>query len=154
MKFLSEFKGMDDYKIIDAEKEFLLTIKGNNQEDFNVRGFIDLLYYDNEGRLVVHDWKSKSRFKSKNEQKDYARQLYMYSHYVKDIYGKFPDLLRFGMFRKQKQVDIPFDKTDFESAMNWIQETVRSIRNETKFKKNKDDWFCSQICDFRNIGLC
>lgn len=154
LNFLTDFKGFPNCKIIEAEKYFALPVQMDEQEDFNVRGFIDLIYKDEKGRLVVHDWKSKAGFKTKAEQKKYARQLYMYSYYIKEKYGKAPDLLRFGMFRKQQYVDIPYNEADFEGTFDWIRETVSAIRQETKFRQNKDDFFCGKLCDFRSIGMC
>ena len=55
------------------------------ESEFN--GIIDLVYEDEQGRLIVHDYKSKSSFKNKAEQKKYARQLYLYSLHIKEKYG-------------------------------------------------------------------
>ena len=57
------------------------------------------------------DHKSKGKFKSKKEQAEYARQLYVYAKYVKEKYGKFPKVLIFNMFNAGELIKIPFNKS-------------------------------------------
>lgn len=144
LSYCENFKGYPDQKILEVEANFVIPI-----DDWLFNGIIDLLYIDEQGRLVVQDYKSKSSFKSKAEQKEYARQLYLYSLYVKEKYGKFPELLRFSMFRKQKYTDIPFNTSDCEEALSWAKNTVSAIRNCWDFSPSCEDFYGNQLCNHR-----
>ena len=149
-RFVSEFEGVDAKEILGVEEHFEIPVAATDGRDsFIIQGFIDLIYIDSVGRLVVHDWKSKAKFKNPAEQKKYARQLYIYSSYIKQKYGKFPDLLRFHMFRNMKDVDINFNEADYDEAMAWVQKTVKQIRDCREFCCNPDDFYCQYLCDIR-----
>lgn len=140
-----EDKGWD---ILGVEQEFDLICHGTGSP-FILRGFIDLIYREN-GKLVFHDWKSKSKFKSRKELADYARQLYLYSRYAEKSGWGFPGVLRFYCFRDQKAYDIPFKKADYDAAWEWADKTVQQIRNTEMFLQNRSsDFMCSELCDFR-----
>ena len=144
LEFLKTFRGFEGYKILGVEEKFESII-----DDFVFTGIIDLIYEDNDGNLVVHDWKSKSDFKNNAEMHQYARQLYSYCIYVKEKFGRFPDICRFYMFRTQKPVDIKFSEYDFDEAIDWIKNTVKTIRECWDFQPKHDDWFCNQLCNHR-----
>jgi hypothetical protein len=143
--YLTDFEGFgDNYDVVAAEGEFEEII----DNDFILHGYIDLLLRDKAtGDLIVEDHKSKSSFKNKREQKEYARQLYLYSLHIYRKYGQFPKLLRFNMFRKQKTVDIPFNKKDYDEALLWAQNTVKEIRECTDYPPTVDDFFCRYLCN-------
>lgn len=158
--FLERFDGFDDeYETLGVEQPFVVDFG-----DFKLRGFIDLILRDKKtGGIVVLDWKSKSKFASKKEQAEYARQPYLYSKYIFDTYGVWPEKLRFYMFRKDTMVDIPFSQYDYNEAVEWARSQVRRI--EYKIDNDDDGWmpredlvgkdgqpnfFCSFICGFRN----
>ena len=73
IQFLSNFSGYDKYKILEVESEFELEI-----DDWLFTGIMDLLFEDENGKLILLDYKSKSSFKNKKEKIEYARQLYLY----------------------------------------------------------------------------
>lgn len=148
--FFENFEGLGDIKVLGVEKRFEHEIKPEDEDPFMFTGIIDLLYEDEEGRLVVHDWKSKSKFKTKAEQKKYARQLYLYSMYVKEQYGRYPDILRFYMFRKNTPINIEFNKDDFDEAIKWAKDSVHEIRHCNEFPAFYDEFFCKNLCDYRN----
>jgi hypothetical protein len=83
--FFTDFDGIGDYEILGIEDHFEIQI-----EDFIFNGYIDLILKDKNDQLIVWDWKSKKSFKDAEEEKHYRRQLYLYSYYVKEKYGKFP----------------------------------------------------------------
>ena len=83
-----------------------MTIRG-----LEVRGFIDLLVRDrNDGRLIVVDHKSKSRFKSDQELELYGFQPYLYAEWVLQTYGEYPKELVFNLFRAGDQSHHPLHR--------------------------------------------
>ena len=145
LTFLQNFQGYNDIEILGAEKDFEYKI-----DDWMFNGVIDLIYKDQQGRLVIQDYKSKATFKNKAEQAKYARQLYLYSIYVKDTYGRYPDILKFSMFRKEKEIIIPFDQNDFDEAVNWAKNTVKEIRNCWDYSPRCEEFFAQNLCNHRN----
>lgn len=142
--FFKNFKGYSGVKILEVEKSFDYEF-----DDWIYTGVIDLILEDEDGKLILQDYKSKGAFKSKKEQAEYARQLYLYSLFVKEKYGKFPDILRFLMFRKNKTVDIPFKETECSEAIEWAKDTVKQIRNCWDFYPSCEEFFGKNLCNHR-----
>ena len=150
VEYFTNFEGFDEIgEIIDAEIKVTTDL-----EDWDVKyqftGFIDLLLKKDDEYIVL-DHKSKGKFKSKKEQSEYARQLYVYAKYVKEKYGKFPKTLIFNMFNAGELIKIPFNKTDYEEAINWCVDTINKIKEEIKFDKNVNNFFCDNLCNHRKI---
>lgn len=152
MEFLSAFNGFDDYEILGVEHEIGEEIDFEHGDNFVLKGYIDLLYRQkSDGALVIHDWKSKAKFASRAEQAKYARQLYTYAIYTYRQYGVYPDILRFYCFRKQLQVDIPFNIGDYKKTWKWVNKTVAAIRECEMFETKQSQFMCAELCDYRNI---
>lgn len=142
-KYLEDFNGYSD-KVLGAEVGFSFTRTVLGKER-TVVGYIDRVSYDNNG-IIVTDYKSKSKFKSKEELRDYTRQLYMYSKAIKDMYGEFPYMLIFDQFKDGKETKIRFNKDDFDETNSWIDNTIKSIYDESIFAPKEDIFFCSFLC--------
>lgn len=148
LAYFKDFKGFGPYKVLAVEDRFETEI-----DDWLFNGVIDLVLEDKDGNIIIEDHKSKSSFKNKAEQQKYARQLYLYAHYVMQKYGKPPKELIFNMFRKQILVRIPFNAEEYKEALQWAKNTVLAIREEQTYEPTFDDFFCDNLCDFRN-GSC
>lgn len=144
VEFLSSFEGFDGLKILGVEQEFDVQV-----DDWLLRGFIDLTYETADGQLVIRDWKSATKW-SKKDLAEHARQLYLYSLWVKEKYGRFPDMLQFYHFRDHKTSDIPFNQNDFEKALDWARQTVDEIRNAWVYDAKPDYYWCHYICGARD----
>ena len=149
LDFLKSFQGYDNYKILGVEKEFEVEFN-----DWIFNGIIDLIFEDEDGRLIIRDYKSKASFSKAEEQKEYARQLYLYSMYISDTYGKFPNELQFLMFRKQSLIRIPFEVNNFCEAFRWAQNTVKAIREAFDYppvcKLSSFNYYAANLCNFRD----
>lgn len=143
--FFWAFTGYGDSRILDVENDFEYEI-----DDWIFNGVIDLVLLDENKKLIVLDYKSKASFKTKKEQKVYARQLYLYALHVKKKYGRYPDILRFSLIRKNQVVDVPFNIKDLEEAVCWARNTVAEIRSCWYYPSNPDQFFCQNLCNFRN----
>lgn len=161
-EYFENFEGFpEEWELIASEQEVRFEIEGRP-----FLGYIDLIVKDkNSGRYIVVDHKSKSKFKDDNEKKEYARQLYLYSIYIKKEYGVYPSHLIFNMFRANDVVTIEFDKNMLQEAIDWFVNTTDSIKNDDKFtdkiavsyKKSgkklkdfkRDDFFCNELCGVR-----
>lgn len=149
LEYLQNFPGYDDRTILEVEAKFDLDI-----DDWIFNGVIDLVYKDKDGRLIIQDYKSKSSFKNKKEQAEYARQLYLYALYVKEKYGKYPDALQFSMFRKNNVIEIPFSEDNLNEAVDWAKETVKAIRECWDFTPTCEEFFSENLCNHREYCDC
>ena len=145
VEFLKNFKGYSDCNILGVEKSFDVPI-----DDWTFTGIADLIFEDSSSTLVVQDYKSKAGFSSKSEKAKYARQPYLYSMWVKEEYGKYPDVLRFLMFRKNITIDIPFDETAFKEAVGWAKDTVSEIRSCWSYEPTCDSFYGNSLCNHRS----
>lgn len=151
----------DNWKLVESEKEIRLDIDGNS-----FIGYIDLIVKDkNTGKYIIVDHKSKSKFKDENEQAEYARQLYLYSLYIKEEYDEYPSFMIFNMFRANEVVEIKFSKKALNEAVKWFTDTIEKIKKDTTFKDKiaieyrkkgkslkeykKSDFFCNHLCGVR-----
>jgi hypothetical protein len=144
IEYFTNFDGFDDYKIIGIEKKIEFKI-----EDYKFIGYIDSLLEDKDENLIIQDYKSKAKFKSKKEKKEYARQLYIYTIPIIEEYKKNPYKLIFNMFRKNEIVEIPFNIKDLEEAKKWVLDTIGMISKEKNFDATVNDFFCNQLCNHR-----
>jgi len=144
LEFLSSFLGYDDFKILGVEEDFEVGI-----DDWSFTGIMDLIYETKDGQLILLDYKSKSQFKNKEEQRKYARQLYLYCFYIKQKYGRFPNKLIFWTFRKKKQIEIQFNQDEYIEALIWAKYTVKQIRKETGYLPSLEEFYCNNLCNHR-----
>lgn len=145
VSFFANFDGLGNYKVLSVEERF----KENIQDKFYFTGFIDLVLMDENGDIIIVDWKSKSGFKDDAEEKKYRRQLYLYCYYIKQKYGKFPTKLKFNLFRKQDEKIYDFNIDDYNESIKWMFDTVSEIERLIYCKY--DTFYCSNLCGFRYI---
>lgn len=166
LEYFEKFEGFpDNWDIVDSEREIHLDINGNS-----FVGFIDLIAKDkNTGKYIIIDHKSKSKFNNEKEKAEYARQLYLYSLYIKNEFKAFPSHLIFNMFRSDEIIVIDFNEDDLKQAVQWVTDTIDKIKKDASFtdkitlqyeKKNKsldefknDDYFCNNLCGARKYCL-
>lgn len=149
LEYLKNFTGIPNCKkIIDVEKEFHLPY--NN---YSITGKIDLIFEDNNNKLIVLDHKSKKKFKSRKDQAYYARQLYLYAWACKSLYGTYPDVLMFNMIRGEP-IYIDFNIDDMHETLNWFDNTVNEIRSTITFDANVDSFYCNAFCLLGRCELC
>lgn len=145
--YFSSYAGNDDETIgAEVPFSFYINVLG---KDRKIVGYIDRISKDDKGYIVT-DYKSKGKFKNKDEIKKYARQLYMYCIAVKEKYGQYPYKMIFNQFRTGKIITIKFNEKDLNETIQWIKDTIELIYNESEFEPTKNDFWCEHIC---GVGL-
>lgn len=141
LEFFSTFEGQyQDYEVVGVEKKVDMDLCGRR-----FIGYIDLLLKKDDEFYIV-DFKSKSKFKTADEKKHYALQLYLYAEYVRQEYGKYPIGMEFNMFRARTHEIVVFELTEMETAKKWFEQTIQSIYDDEEFNPNPDPFFCKQLC--------
>lgn len=146
-KFFEKYDGIEVGEQIAAEEKFSLLLKIKDKTII-LRGVIDCVALDSYGEYHIIDFKSKSAFKSPEELRDYARQLYLYSIFVKYKYGRFPKTLQFLQFRIDHTEVINFSEDGLNEALNWVY-------NQTELLENEQFWTpkCLQESEKQKQGL-
>ena len=148
-EYFDNFEGFyNDCEVLGIEEEIRIKIG-----EYDFLGYIDLILKSKDGIIIV-DHKSKSKFKSKKEKRDYLRQLYLYSIYVYEKFGEYPIKLIFNMFRNNTIIEEPFNIEALEEAKKWCLDSIAKIYNDTEFATKSDDFFCNWLCSTRSNCIC
>ena len=140
------------YKMLGVEKEIRFELNG---EKF--LGYIDFLGEDKDGNIVIIDNKSRElKPRSKRtkptvkdqELDDMLKQLYLYSAWVIQEYGKPPSKLCFNCFKNRQFIEEPFVETKYNETIAWVFTSIEKIKNVTEFYPNIDYFFCKYLCDY------
>ena len=148
LNYFRNYKGFAPYKVIGVEQDFEMTL--DNGDIF--KGIIDLILqnpYDNS--YVIVDHKSKSEYGMIKDFDKYIKQLYIYSAYIKNTYGIYPDKLVFNMFRSGSFITEQFSLARFQKVMEWLYNTIDLINSAKDFPYKENEYFCQNVCSFRSI---
>ncbi len=152
LEYFRNFDCFDGYKIIGTETKFKTDIAGRP-----FVGVVDMVMEDkSNGELIVLDHKSKSMKEFKKTENEMYKQQLLYSKYIHDEYGKWPDRLMFNLFKEPNncRMSRPFTKEDFVEAYTWATDAIERIEKYELmdfFETKKSDFFCTEICSCRKI---
>lgn len=153
VEYLTNFKEFP-YETIAIEKNFVTEVNGRK-----VQGVIDYIGKDQNGGIVIIDHKSanlKPRSNRKtatiNDQKldEMLRQLYIYSKYILEEYGKYPIKLCFNCFRVGNFIEEEFNEEKYKEALEWIGKVIKEIEVTENFYPRLDAFSCKYICGLTN----
>ena len=149
---------LSGFEILGVEKEAKFKIGKNN-----FIGYIDLLVRDVQtGKIVIVDHKTSEFPLLSNggikkslleKEKSYELQMYLYSAYVKEKYGKFPSILCWNYTRYNKRYAIPFKIDDYNAALEHTDRIIETIKTDTNFSENMNWFYCNKLCGHRNDCL-
>lgn len=147
---------LNDYEVLGVELEMKFKV-----DKYDFIGYIDLLLRDKrDGKIVALDHKSSEypfkqngevKKKSENSFAAYKRQMYLYCKSVFDKYGEYPKEITWNHFKDGgKFATIPFIMAEYEEAIKWFVDTVKTIEKEKDFEAAQDFFYCNNLCNFRN----
>lgn len=119
-------------------------------------GFIDFIG-EKDGEYYVIDHKSrdlKPRSGRANptvkdrELDSMLKQLYLYSTYIKDRFGKFPKALCFNCFKNGEFITEDFSKQSYDKAVEWAVDRIHQIEQEEDFISDEDLFKCRWLCGY------
>lgn len=142
------------HKVIAVEQKVSTTVNGipfvGYIDRIDMTEYGELLLIDNKSRTLKQRSKKQKPTKADIELDDYLRQLYIYSAFMKDRFGKFPSKLCFNCFRSQLMIEEPFNQDAFEDTLKWASDAVHQIEDETKFRPNMDYFKCRYLCEMND----
>lgn len=141
-------------EILGVEKRVDFQYKGHKY-----MGRIDLLFRDKrDGALIVCDHKSAASvigkkgqvLKSEKKKLDgYVKQMALYSYPIIQEYGEEPKFWLWNFFNDGVVYKRPFSKKEMQDALDWSVETIKAIERDETFAANRQFFYCSKLCDFR-----
>ena len=152
LEYLKNFKPFP-YDMLDVEKELHFDLDG-----VPFVAFVDFIGKSN-GEMVVLDHKSRelkprsSRKRATAKDKeldDMLRQLYLYAHGIKQVYGEFPSVLCLNSFRNGNLIEEPFRESQYREALDWAKQKIEEIADEEEFRPYVDYFQCKYLCGFHN----
>jgi len=149
LSYFENFDCFEGYQIIGTEQRFVMDLLGRP-----FQGIVDMILKDKDDHLILLDHKSKSLSSFKKNQDSMYRQLYLYSKYVYEQYGKWPDKLMFNLFKESgKKMERPFSQEDYQKTLDWADKLMTKIEtyNELDFlETRKSDFYCWELCNVRD----
>ena len=123
-------------------------------------GYIDLIEENEASQILLTDNKSRALkprstraepTKSDMELDEYLKQLYLYSAYARERYGKFPSKLCFNCFRKGLVIREEFDEAAYNAATDWFFKNIEAISEETDFRPDIEYFKCRYLCEMQDF---
>lgn len=110
-------------------------------------GFIDLVYRDENGSLVVKDYKTSKVY----DEKTLAKQIqpYFYAEACLAMYGELPKYFEFDFIRFGEKRTIVTDETFLKFNRVRMQGIWKQIANRN-LKSNWSPFFCENFCSGRS----
>lgn len=139
------FNDLQKLNIVGIEKEFKLPI------DFSIpplHGFIDLIYRDEKGRLIIRDYKT-SKVYGKTEM-DKQFQPYVYVFACHKLFGELPFAFEFDFVRFLEVKRIIVTETFYKMALIKVKAAWNRIKS-SNFNGVYNPWFCGNFCEFRSF---
>lgn len=147
---------LEEYEILECEKRFTIKIG-----EYNFQGYIDLLLKNkNTNKIILLDHKSLPHMFKKNgevlksQQSQFekcSRQMYIYSKYIKEEYGEFPDLICWNHFKDNGIISVMnFSEDEYNETILNVIDTISEIYRDEYFTEKISYMMCSQLCGYRN----
>lgn len=155
IQFLEGFDEFEGYEVLSAEERFKIELPLSDGTTRPFVGIIDLMLRDKKtDDLIICDHKSKKLQAFKRDEEEMYRQQLLYSHYVKEKYGDYPQILMFHLFNadgcKPQKL---FSEELLNEATEWATKQVKGIEEYTVIDwltcKEKSDYFCWNLCSAR-----
>lgn len=138
------------WNILETEQKYYTEIAGRK-----FVGIIDMIFEDEDGKLVILDHKSKSLSTFKKEADEMYRQQELYAKFCYEKYGKYPDTLAFNLFKENGLImQKPFDLERYHDTLQWAEDTIHNIETCDMFAqiemKPEPTMYCNNLCDVRS----
>ena len=165
LSYFENFRGFPGYEIVSAEEEFKAPLRLTDGTERPFDAFVDLILRSSfTGGLCVLDHKSKSLATFKKERDSMYKQQYLYSYFVHEKYGEWPEMLAFSLFKENGFIDErEFSMEEYNKTLEWATNAIKTIESyeildwmDCKEQKTpgKPDMFCAEICGQRRNCPC
>lgn len=153
--FLENFDEFKGYEVLSAEEKFTIDLPLTDGTTRPFIGIIDMMLRDvKTNDLIICDHKSKSMTSFKKDEDKMYRQQLIYSTYVKEKYGQFPQIMMFHLFNEDGvKPQRLFSKEQYNETMEWATKQIKSMEDYSVIDwlacKEKPDFYCWELCGSR-----
>ena len=140
-----KFEELPTMNIIQTEAEFRIEL----EDIYPMVGYIDLVYRDDKGRLIVRDYKTSKPYGK--SQLDKQWQPFFYAYGCKELYGEFPYAFEFDFIRFDKSKIIMID----ENYLKFRELKLKGICNKMAKRiqvAKYNPFYCQNFCE--NSSIC
>lgn len=154
LEYCENFDEFPGYDVVSAEESFVVDIPMPDGTTRKLTGRIDLILRNQlTDELVCADHKSKSLREFAKHEDEMYRQQYLYSIFIKQKYGTFPQRLMFNLFKDGQLKDRSFSEEEYADALAWAARQIEKIESfeliDWLDMKDEPDFFCNEICSVR-----
>ena len=136
---------LNELDIVGAEVNFKVQ---PFEEVPNLVGFIDLVYRDEKGRLIVRDYKTSKKYTKTQMGKQW--QPYFYSVACKEIFGEYPYKFEFDFVRFNEKNSILITENFIKMGNIVLSGIVKKIEQDL-MEANYSPFYCTNFCSCRSI---
>lgn len=149
LEYFQNFDEFRGYDVIATEEKFRTDIDGRP-----FVGVVDMVLRDQvTDELIVLDHKSKSLNSFRKNEDEMYRQQLLYSKYIKEKYGRFPDRMMFNLFKENGlKKDRVFDENAYNETVKWAADIIHKIESYDLMdwlQSKEQDFFCTELCSMR-----
>jgi len=140
-----KFQELSTLRILGVEVEFTFHIAFGIPP---IHGFIDLVYEDEKGRLIVRDYKTSKVYGKSELDRQY--QQFIYSIACKHLYGRYPFKFEYDFIRFDEQKDFIIT----ERFVKLGELKMKAAWNRMKsgpYEPNYNPFFCEHFCESKSI---
>lgn len=138
------FLNSDEIEVVGAESKFSAKFIEGAPKFF---GFVDLIYRDQDGHLIVRDYKSSKKYTK--QQLAHNIQAYVYAEACYQLFGEYPHAFEFDFFRFGKSHMIIIDKNYLQLQKLRVQGIWKQIASGVQTGK-WTGFYCENFCEGRN----
>lgn len=155
IEFLQNFDEFEGYEVISAEEKFKIALPLTDGSTRPFVGIVDLIIRDKTtNELIICDHKSKSLQSFKKDEDKMYRQQLLYSWYLKEKYGQFPDRMMFHLFGADGvKPERLFSQDALNETTEWATKQIKGMEEYTVLDwltcKETPDYFCWNLCSAR-----
>ena len=153
--FLENFDEFEGYDVLSAEEKFTIDLPLSDGTTRPFVGIIDLMLRDKKTNdLIICDHKSKSMTSFKKDEDKMYRQQLIYSTYVNEKYGQFPQIMMFHLFNEAGvKPQRLFSKDQDNETIEWATKQIKNMEEYSVIDwltcKEKPDFYCWELCGSR-----
>lgn len=154
--FLTSFDEFEGYEVLSTEEKFTIDLPLSDGTTRPFVGIIDMMLREKSSdNLIICDHKSKSLTSFKKDEDEMYRQQLLYSYFVKQKYGTYPDSLMFHLFNEGGvRMQRLFSMEQLNETTEWATKQIKNMEEYSVIDwlvcKEKPDYFCWNLCSVRN----
>jgi len=154
------FEGKGGWELVDTEFRLLQPITETEVENYDFKGYIDLIIKDGNGHYHVIDWKTCSWGWNARKKSDtlLTKQLVYYKYYYSKTLGVDPRCIstHFGLVKrtaKKDRIELFRVTSGERKTKNSLDFLDKALYNISKKRCIKNRLFC-KYCPFENTEHC